>query len=78
MNDHPDLTMDFFGMITRYLKYTPEIFFKCQSLDSIFKLAEIGIPVSSPNAGEQVTKFVIRIMSEIYQEPDQSYANEIA
>jgi hypothetical protein len=47
MEDNPELTDDFFGMLTRYIKYQPQIILKCSLLESILKLAEIGLPIKN-------------------------------
>ena len=70
MNENPHLTDDFFGMITRYLKYQPEILIKCNSIESLLKLAEIGIPVKHIKASCIILCFIYQTIRYIYQSPD--------
>lgn len=51
---NPDLTEDFFGMLQRYGKYTPQLLLASKSLDSILKLTNIGIGVQHHHAAKSI------------------------
>ena len=67
MNENPHLADDFFGMLTRYLKYQPDIVFKSQALEQLLELAQIGIPIDHIKAGVIILLFCIKIIDIVFE-----------
>ena len=76
MEDNPNLTDDFFGMLTRYIKYQPDILIKCSSVNDILKLAEIGLPITHIRASIMIILFITRFLNTVYQEPEPNCIKE--
>jgi hypothetical protein len=72
MNDNPHLVDDFFGMLTRYIKYAPQILLRCPSIESLLKLAEIGMPVKNTKAAIITYAFISRTISLVF-EPEEGF-----
>jgi transportin-3 len=52
--ENPDLTEDFFGMLLRYGRYSPQLLLQSKSLGTILQLTEIGIGVKHHHAAKAI------------------------
>lgn len=56
--ENPHLTEDFFGLLSRFIKYGSEIALSSSSLAIVLQLAEIGIGIQHIEAGKTVYIFL--------------------
>ena len=59
----PDLTEDFIGMLTRFLKYIPEIFLNSALIPQLLQLVEMAIGIQHKQAAKSVYIF----LEELYK-----------
>lgn len=57
-DEHPDLIEDFFGMLTRYMRYKPSAVLTSPSLHMNFKFAESTIGMAQPDAVKCIYSFI--------------------
>ena len=57
-DEHPDLVEDFFGMLTRYMRYLPSAVMTSRSLITNLKFAETTIGMNQADAAKCVYAFI--------------------
>lgn len=68
----PDLLDDFFGLITRYFRYLPEVVLRSPSLETQLKLGVKTIGVTTSNAARALYQF----HEEVFMQLDPSNQNK--
>ena len=74
MQDNPFLVDDFFGMITRYIKYKPAVILTCPQVKHLLQLALNGIPIKHIKAAEIVFCFIRKAIELAFE---KSYEKKI-
>lgn len=58
MEDKPDLTEDFFGMLTRYLRYSPRILVNSDTLPLTLEMALLGIGINHLESAKSLYAYI--------------------
>lgn len=58
LQEKPELTEDFFGMVTRYLNYCPKVTLKSQNFENILVLGKLGIGLQQIEAAKCLYGFL--------------------